>query len=114
MTKIWLDDQINDPHTPDRWVPMGYVGAATAREACRLIARGDVTHVDFDHDLGDQTLGSGYTVARFIEKGAALGTIKPLTWTIHSANPVGRGNIAAAMASAERFWSRLTRGPQEK
>jgi len=32
-------------------------------------------------------------------------SIKPFTWEIHSANPVGRKNIEQAMKSAERFWN---------
>ncbi len=106
---IWLDDQLGDPELPGREVPQGHVGCRTALEAIRLLRRGQVTHLDFDHDLG--RCFDGCTVAKYIEKGAQQGTIPPLTWTIHSANPVGAARIQAVMLSAERFWSREPRNP---
>lgn len=102
---IWLDDQIDDPATPERRPPEGYVGVKTTLAACRLIKSGRVRSIDFDHDLGE-ILGNGYIVARYIEKQAYLGKIPRISWNIHSANPVGRKNIELAMKSAEKFWDR--------
>ncbi len=101
--KLWLDDQIDDPETPDRHPPPGYLGVRSALQACRLLRNYRVSHVDFDHDLGPGP--SGYTVARFIEKRAFLGLQVPTHYAIHSANPVGRANIERAMTSANRFWA---------
>lgn len=107
--KLWLDDQLHDMYTPERHTPNGYVGVSTALDACRLLKSKRVSHISFDHDLGKGTDDQGgYIVARFIEKGAAMGTISSLTWDIHSANPVGRKNIELAMKSAERFWATWT------
>lgn len=109
--KLWLDDLLDDPDAPERHIPepvgavWGWVGAKTALHACRMIARGNIEHISFDHDLGDGN-GSGYIVALFIEKGAYNGKIGKMTWDIHSANPIGRGNIERAMKSAERYWAR--------
>lgn len=96
--KLYLDDV--------RKTPPGFdLRAYTAQEAIDLINSGIVTHISFDHDLGDESLvGNGRMVAEFIEQGAAYGTLKPITWEIHSSNPPGRKNIMAAMISAERFW----------
>lgn len=102
--KLWLDDLLDDPESPERHTPAGWTGAKTALEACRLIKTGAVTHVSFDHDLGPAWAGSGYTVARFIEKLAFEGSIPQLTWDIHSANPVGAHNIRQAMLSADKFF----------
>lgn len=54
------------------------------------------------HDL--ETTETGYDIARDIEKLAHNKLIKPMTWDVHSANPVGRKNIETAMKSVERFW----------
>lgn len=68
------------------------------------IISGDVTHISFDHDLGDFA-GTGYEVAKAVEYWAFHKVISSITWEIHSANPVGRKNIEQAMRSAERFWN---------
>lgn len=92
----------------------------TANEAINLLRTGLVTHISFDHDLGEpiEDVGSGYMVASKIEEWA-YGIYKPyleygvkfppLTWEIHSGNPVGRENIRRAMVSAERFWTKENR-----
>lgn len=95
--KLWLDDQIDDPATPDRHTPEGWVGCKTALQACRILKTGKVTRISFDHDLGPSWAGTGYTVACFIEKYVYFGKVPPLDWSIHSANPVGRDRIKSAM-----------------
>lgn len=100
--KLWLDDQLRDESTPDRWTPSGYVGVQTAREAIRWLKTGGVTFIDFDHDLGERQ-ATGYIVAKFIEKHSYLGTLDPPEWRIHSANPVGAANIQRAMERAHGF-----------
>jgi len=96
--RIWLDDK--------RVMPADFTHhALTAWEAIALLKTGNVTHVGFDHDLGrEEIVGSGYTVAKWIEEQAAAGSLTPLQWSIQSSNGPGRENIAAAMRSAERFW----------
>lgn len=95
---LWLDDI--------RPAPVGWVHARTAPEAIALLARNDVDQVSLDHDLGDDPgAGSGYQVAAWVEEQAALGNLGPLRWFIHSANPVGRGRMVAALNNADRFWN---------
>ena len=98
MIKLWLDDIRPMPEGFTHW-------AKTADEAIELLRTGEVTEISFDHDLGPETAGTGYDVAKFIEEQAHLGKSKPVSWRIHSANPVGRTNIEAAMKSAERAWT---------
>jgi len=100
---IWLDDQQDNPDSPERHVPEGWIGVKTALQACRHIRKGKVVKISFDHDLGDNA-GSGYLVARYIEKQAFFCKIPQIQWQIHSANPVGRKNIEMAMNNADRLW----------
>lgn len=100
MIRIWLDDLRTMPEGFTHW-------ARTASEAIDLLRTGTVDEISFDHDLGPEEAGSGYDVAKFIEEQAHLGKLKPMNWHIHSANPVGRANIEAAMKSAEYFWEKL-------
>jgi hypothetical protein len=102
--KIWLDDKREMPEGYDVWAKNAYF-------AIGLILGGRVTHVSFDHDLGlfgkDTSLdpnNTGYYVAKTIKKLAARNEIDPITWEIHTSNPVGRKNIRQAMMSAKRFW----------
>ena len=95
--KIWLDDI--------RPMPDGFdVHVRTADEAIELLGGINVSFISLDHDLGDETAGTGYDVAQFIEKGAYLGIVPPMGWQVHSANPVGRNNIISAMRNAEKYW----------
>lgn len=94
--RIWLDDKRPMPDGYDMKVDNEFLLEV-------LISDGKVNYISFDHDLGEDN-GSGYGVACFIEKLAASGMSNPITWTIHSDNPVGRANIERAMRSAERFW----------
>lgn len=108
--KMWLDDIRPEPFPPrdhraeypfDRYAPYDIV-CLTADEALGHILRGVVTFISFDHDLGQGK--TGYDVARFIEEGAHNGTIKPIHYKVHSANPVGSINIKIAMDNAWRTW----------
>ena len=95
--KVYLDDE--------RPTPEGWHRVYTADEAITLLRAGGVTEISLDHDLGDdQKFGTGYDVAVFIEEGAFFGNVRPVRWSIHSANPVGRQNMQAALENANRMW----------
>lgn len=96
--KLFIDDE---RPTPDGF----HLRVFTAAEAIGLLERGGITHVSLDHDLGPETAGTGYDVACWIEEHAQSGKLEPLTWAIHSANPVGRRRIEVAMKNADRYWS---------
>jgi hypothetical protein len=102
--RVWLDDV--------RPMPAGYdVHVRTAGEAVGLLKTGAVTELSLDHDLGDERNGTGYEVARWIEEAAFRWGegdpegLRPLTWHIHSQNPVGLGNMTQALRNADRFWA---------
>jgi hypothetical protein len=95
--RVYLDDL--------RPAPPGFdVLVRSAAEALAILQTGQVTFLSFDHDLGTEE--TGYTVAKWIEQAAFAGALRSIGWAVHSANPVGRGNIEAAMRNAERFWER--------
>lgn len=96
--RLYLDDE--------RPTPDGWMRAFTAAEAISLLEAGAVEEISLDHDLGPPEAGTGYDVASWIEEQAAFGKLAPLAWRVHSANPVGRARMEAAMNGAERFWSR--------
>lgn len=47
---------------------------------------------------------TGYDLAVFIEQLASQDQIGPMKWSVHSANPVGKIRIQAAMKSADKLW----------
>jgi hypothetical protein len=94
--KIWLDDVRLKPAEFD-------VHCETVEQALMLINGGHVTHISFDHDLGEDE-PTGYNLARIIEEKAFFGKLKRFTWEVHSANPVGAAHIVAAMTNAVTFW----------
>lgn len=95
--KVYLDDE--------RPTPEGWHRVYTANEAITLLRAGVVEDISLDHDLGDdQKFGTGYDVASFIEEQAFLGEMNRVRWFIHSANPVGRANMKAALERADDFW----------
>ena len=97
--RVWLDDV--------RAMPAGFdVHVKTAPEAIQLIRTNEVQSISLDHDLGDiANAGTGYDVACEIEKRVTEGH-KPPRWMVHSANPVGRDNMIAALRAAERLYLR--------
>ncbi len=94
--KLYLDDVRPKPRDYDFL-------AKTAKEAIDLLKTGKITCISFDHDLGEESNGTGYDVASWIEHEAYKGKIKSIDWVVHSANPVGRNKIQWAMESAQRW-----------
>lgn len=97
---LWLDD-IRDP------VQHGYIGyswAKTYEEAIAALSTGRVQHASLDHDLGIRsTLGmptdekTGYDVVCWMEEH----NIWPRHGVrVHSANPVGKTRMEAAIRRA--------------
>lgn len=100
IVRIWLDDVRPMP-------PEFNLHAHNYSEAIGALVFKRVEHISFDHDLGE--VKTGYDVACYIEQQAERGVLPHMTWTVHSANSVGAGNIWRAMESAERYW--VLKGP---
>jgi hypothetical protein len=99
---LWVDD-VRDPalYSPSR----EWLWVKTAPAAIAALETGTVERVSLDHDLGLlPEEGCGYDVAVWIEEAAYMGKIPALDWLIHSANPVGRKRMEAALMKADRYW----------
>lgn len=98
--KIWLDDE--------RPMPAGFdIHIKNASDLISLIEadKGDkIEKISLDHDLGEGRL-TGYDVAKAIEKMyASHEMVNWISFRVHTANPVGRKNIVAALKSAFDYW----------
>lgn len=92
--KMWLDD-IRTPPTSE------WVWAKTYEDAVSLIEENGLPeHISFDHDLGDSEAKTGYDLAKWIVNADLDGKIdisSTWTYTLHTANPVGRENIRSLL-----------------
>lgn len=92
---VWLDDV--------RPAPEGWTWVRWPDEAIELLKTGVVVELSLDHDLSDDTRGTGYDVATWIEEQVALHGFVPPKIAIHSANVVGRERMQRAIESIERL-----------
>jgi hypothetical protein len=96
MWKLWLDDQINDPHAPARHCPKGFEGAASVVDAQELVDQlGPPSFMDLDHDLGEN-VPSGMDFLKWLANNHPD---TPPAWNIHSANVCGAANMDSFMKS---------------
>lgn len=101
--RLWLDDV--------RPAPDGWLHVKTAPEAIALFATGEVVEASLDHDLGPSDAGTGYDVVAWVEKAIGVRAwYGPLPRIhVHSANPVGRGRMVAAVKAINELYARLGR-----
>jgi len=96
--KVFLDDE--------RGPPDGWVRVYWPDEAIHLLESGAVTEISLDHDLGDDTRGTGYDVILWIEEAVALRGFTPPKITIHSANSSAADKMRAGLLAIERLAAR--------
>lgn len=101
--KVYLDDE----RTP----PDGWVLVRWPAEAIALLESGAVEEVSLDHDLGDDTVGTGYDVVIWIEEAVAVRGFVPPRIHIHTANPSARVKMEAGVASILRHAARRAPPP---
>lgn len=75
---VFLDDE--------RPTPKGWVRAWWPGEVIELLKTHKVNIISLDHDLGNDSIGTGYDVVLWIEKEVALGKLTPPIIKVHSAN----------------------------
>ena len=80
--KVFLDDE--------RSTPAGWVRAYWPEDVIVLLERGGVTEVSLDHDVGDDTHGTGYSVLLWLEEQVVVNRLKPPILRVHSANSSAR------------------------
>jgi hypothetical protein len=68
--------------------PVGWARAFWPDEVIALLETGWVEELSLDHDLGDDSRGTGYDVILWIEEAVALRGFVPPRIIVHSANPV--------------------------
>jgi len=102
--KLWLDDQIDDPNTPMRHPPAGWFGVKTPKQAIKLLKAGGVSEIELDHDLGNNVLGDGATVLKYIQKRVVWDkSFIPPKMFVHSANPGEADMMRKMIKSIERI-----------
>lgn len=93
--KVFLDD-VRDPcDVPDLEGPELWVVARTFEACIDLLEAGGVLEISLDHDLGTER--TGYHVAAWLELAEQAGRPVPTTIYIHTANPIGRDRMCAAL-----------------
>lgn len=93
--KVFLDDE--------RLAPHGWVQVRWPDEAIALLKTGSVDEISLDHDLGDDSHGTGYDVIVWIEEAVALTEFNPPRITVHSANPSAAERMKAGVTSIENL-----------
>ncbi|WP_227458861.1 cyclic-phosphate processing receiver domain-containing protein [Cupriavidus pauculus] len=96
--KVFLDDE--------RPTPEGWCRVCWPDEAIRLLKTGAVEEISLDHDLGDDTRGTGYDVILWIEEAVALRGFKPPRIIVHSANSSAVDKMQAGVLAIERLATR--------
>lgn len=93
---LYLDD-IRNP-------PAGWVLVKTAPATIAILMTGQVKNLSLDHDLGDDDNGTGYDVLKWIELKVRTDPKFVLpNILIHTANPVGRMNMEAAIKAIHKW-----------
>jgi hypothetical protein len=93
--RVFLDDERS---TPDGWVRVYW-----PEEAIALLVGGGVAEISLDHDLGDDSRGTGYDVVAWIEQAVATGEFRAPKISVHSANPPARARMHAGIAAIEKM-----------
>ena len=96
--KLYLDDL--------RDTPTGWHRVFWPDEAIRLLKTGCVKLVSLDHDLGDDTRGTGNTVFNWIEEEVFEHGFRPPEIIIHTSNPAARLRMEAAAESIRKLAKR--------
>ena len=97
MKKIYLDDE----RTP----PEGWILVSTPEEAIEHLKNGDVEWISLDHDLGEisrtcyENPITGMDVLTWMENQVATTDYVPPRMMAHTANPVAKQKMHAAMRS---------------
>lgn len=93
--RVWLDDE--------RPAPEGWVACRWPGEVIALLGSGQVATVSLDHDLGDDSRGTGYDVLLWLEEAVARYGFTLPEIHVHTANPAARTRMLAAVDAISRL-----------
>lgn len=102
MLKVYLDDE--------RVAPDGWVQVRWPDEAIELLKTGNVSELSLDHDLGDDSRGTGYDVVNWLEEQVVTQHFHPPLVTVHSANPSARSKMLLGLDTIARYRRRHLKG----
>lgn len=100
--RLFLDDE--------RPAPEGWLKVSWPSEVIEFLKTGRVTEISLDHDLGDDSRGTGYDVILWIEEAVALKGFVPPKINIHTSNPSARAKMLAGVRMIETLISTRKRG----
>ena len=89
--KVWLDDL--------REAPEGWIRVYWPEDCIELLQTGNVTEISLDHDLGDDSVGTGYDVLLWIEKAVHCNGFTAPRMYVHSANTSAREKMLNCIKS---------------
>jgi len=93
--KVYLDDE--------RPTPSGWVRAYWPDDAIEFLLTGMVEVISLDHDLGDDSRGTGYDVIRWIEEQVVFNSFRPPVIWVHSANPSAHERMIQGLRSIKKL-----------
>jgi hypothetical protein len=91
--KIWLDDQLNDPHAPNRHTPEGWVGCKNGDEFKEAVTRAmelgeGIDEMSFDNDLGTESMEGHELLQWLADTYPEVVISDSVEINIHSANTI--------------------------
>ena len=96
--KIYLDDV--------RKEPSGWHRCYWPNQVIELLSDTEVTDISLDHDLGDDSIGTGYDVLVWIEEQVYVNNYSPPKISIHTANTAAKARMISAVDSIARLCRR--------
>ena len=98
--KLYLDDE--------RKAPIGWKQCRWPSDVIEFLKNTtEVTEISLDHDLGADSIGTGYDVLAWIEEQVVCSNYVPPKIRIHTANPAARIRMERAVKSIERKTNRM-------
>ena len=97
--RVWLDDE--------RPAPAGWVATKWPHEVIVHLQTGTVKEISLDHDLGNDDVGTGYSVILWIEEAVMTRGFRPPKIAVHSANPAARRKMELGVESIYRNYHAL-------
>jgi hypothetical protein len=100
--KVYLDDM--------RDAPAGWLRVHTSQECIDVLSKNRVTELSLDHDLGLNSVGTGYDVLLWIEHQVYMNNYSPPMMSVHSQNASAAAKMALAIKHIDDYLIRKAYG----